>query len=69
MRTKARLVSEQLRKAIEGAGVSRYQLSKETGISESVLSRFVAGKTSLTIDNADKLCERLQLQLVKQKER
>ena len=36
-------VSEQLRRAVETCGQTRYRISQETGIPESVLSRFVAG--------------------------
>lgn len=32
-----------LRKAMEDAGVTRYRISKETGLPESVLCRFAAG--------------------------
>ena len=35
-----------MRKAIEASGQSRYRISKETGIAESVLSRFMSGGNS-----------------------
>jgi len=34
---------------------SRYKIAQETGIAESILSRFVNGKTELSLANADKL--------------
>jgi hypothetical protein len=58
-------VSEQLRKALEQCGVTRYQVSKDTGIPASVLSRFVAGGKGLRSENIDKLCTYLGLVLTK----
>ena len=56
-------ISEQLRKAIVDAGISRYRISQETGIAESTLSRFVNGKAGLTMELADTLAEYLGLTL------
>ena len=55
-------VSDQLREAIQQAGVTRYRLSKLSGVGEPVLSRFMAG-TSLRSDSLDTLCEALGLEL------
>jgi transcriptional regulator with XRE-family HTH domain len=57
-------VSEQLRRAILDAGVSRYRISHDTGIAESVLSRFVNRETGLDIGTVDKLAAYLGLQFV-----
>ena len=43
-------ISEQIREAIRNAEVSRYRISKETGISEPVLSRFLKGKAGISLD-------------------
>ncbi len=56
-------MSEQLRKAVEDSGQSRYAISKETGIPASVLSRFVASGAGLRSQNLDKLCAHLGLTL------
>ena len=56
-------VSEQLRRAIDASEYSRYALWKLTGIGESTLSRFMAGKTGLSIESIDKLCGVLGLGL------
>jgi hypothetical protein len=58
-----RTVSEQLRKAVEECGQTRYAISKETGIPASVLSRFVASGAGLRSQNLDKLCAHLGLTL------
>jgi transcriptional regulator with XRE-family HTH domain len=56
--------SDQLRNAVEGCGTSRYALAKQLGVSESTLSRFVAGKQGLTLATLDKLTRLLGLELV-----
>lgn len=57
-------ISEQLRHAIEQCGESRYRLSKETGVSQSILSRFINGEMGLNLENIDRLCEYLGARLV-----
>ncbi|HVU88130.1 MAG TPA: helix-turn-helix transcriptional regulator [Pirellulales bacterium] len=55
--------SEQLRRAIGGCGLTRYQLSKRTGISEATLSRFMSGQRGLTLKAVDKLADLLEWKL------
>ena len=57
-------LSEQVRQAIETCGRTRYRLSKETGISQSMLSRFMAGDRGLSMAALDVLAENLGLQIV-----
>ncbi len=52
-----------IRKAIERHPMTRYQIAQKTGVSESVLSRFANGKTSLTLNKASVLCDFLGLEL------
>ena len=61
-------VSEALKKAIEASGVSRYRISKETGVEESALSRFVNGKRSLDLRSVDEVATYLGLELVVKKQ-
>lgn len=49
--------SEQLRQAVLKCGKTRYRISKETGITEAQLSRFVNGHADLALPTIDKLCE------------
>jgi predicted transcriptional regulator len=56
--------SERLRRAVRECGVSRYALSKKTGIPECTLSRFVVGGRGLSMHNLDLLIEALGLDLV-----
>jgi hypothetical protein len=63
-------LSDQLRQAVRDAGkagCSRYRISKETGIDQSVLSKFVTGERGLSADSTDLLCEFLELDLVKRR--
>lgn len=56
-------VSETLRRELERCGETRYRVSMETGIPQSVLSRFVNGQP-LRGPNIDTLAEYLGLVLV-----
>ena len=59
-------LSEQLRDAIEKAGVSRYEISKATGVSESTLSKFVLRqRPGLSFDAMDRIGLELGLVIVK----
>jgi len=55
--------SEQLRRAVERSDLTRYQISKQTGIAQSILSRFVNQGAGLSMDSVDKLCQCLGLRL------
>lgn len=57
-------ISDQLRAAILNAEVSRYRIAKATGVSESILSRFVRGEANLSMAYMDLVCEHLGLRLV-----
>lgn len=56
--------SDQLRAAVLNADVTRYRISKATGISESILSRFVRGDAGLSMEYVDRLADYLELRLV-----
>lgn len=55
--------SDQLRRAVESSDKTRYRIAQETGISESILSRFVNRGAGLSMGSVDKLCACLGLQL------
>jgi len=54
-------LSEQIRRAIESCGKTRYRIAKETGISESMLSCFMHGTANLSMDALDRLAEYIGL--------
>lgn len=59
-------LSQQLRDAIEKANVTRYAISKATGVSESTLSKFVLGtRPGLSFDAMDRVGEYLGLVIIK----
>ena len=53
--------SEQLRRAILDSELSRYAMSKQTGIDQAVLARFVKGTRGLSVESIDKLMHLLGL--------
>jgi transcriptional regulator with XRE-family HTH domain len=57
-------IAEQLRRAIERSGMTRYRISQESGISEAVLSRFANGRSDLSLANVEALCEALRLRFM-----
>ena len=56
-------ISRQLRQILKVCGKTRYQISKETGIDESLLSRFVNGKCNISLNVIDKLAGNLNLEI------
>lgn len=56
-------LSEQIRRAIEESGMSRYAICKRLGFSESVMSKFMAGKCGLSMETFDSLAELLDLRI------
>lgn len=62
-----RMMSTRLRSAIERSELSRYEIAKRSGVSQSVLSRFVNGTGSLTLDAIEKLAPVLGIDLVLKK--
>lgn len=59
--------SNQLRQAIAASGMTRYQIAKQSGISQSVLSLFSSGRRGLSLKSIDALVEVLNLELKSQK--
>ena len=58
-------LSEQLRDQIQSCGKTRYQIAKDTGLSQPLLSRFVNRECGLSIESTDVLCAYLGLKLAK----
>jgi len=58
------MIIETIAKAIEKSGISRYQISKDTGIDQAVLCRLMQhSKGCISIETADKLFCYLGLEL------
>src|SRR5215471_17388266 len=60
-------LSDQIRRAIETCGQTRYRIAKETGISQPTLSRFMDGSRGLPMKTLDHLAEYLGLGIVVRK--
>lgn len=48
-----RTLSEQFRLAIETSGISRYEIAKATGVSQSTLSKFMLRQRGISIEAMD----------------
>ena len=46
-------LSDQLREAIVNADVSRYEISKATGVTQAALSHFVNGRRGVSVEAMD----------------
>ena len=57
-------MSDQIRRAIRDCGMTRYAISKATGIHESTLTRFMSGERGLPMKTLDVLAEFLGLRIV-----
>jgi plasmid maintenance system antidote protein VapI len=60
---KTSTMSDILKQTIERSGLTVYKISKETGVSESSLLRFMREETSLRLDMADRLATFFGLRL------
>lgn len=52
-----------IRHAIESSDASRYRISKDTGIAQSVLSRFLSGERGLDLATVERLADYLELRV------
>jgi transcriptional regulator with XRE-family HTH domain len=59
------IITAVLLKAIRDSGESLYSIAKATGLNKSALGRFVSGKRSIRLDNADRLAAHFKLKLSK----
>jgi plasmid maintenance system antidote protein VapI len=63
----SRKLSDQLRQAIDASGMSRYEVCKALKVDQGLMSRFMAGKSGLSIETIDKLGALFDLQLITSK--
>lgn len=60
---RTKLLTDQLREAIDDSGLTRYRIAKETGISESTLAQFYNGHRGLSMDALNALGRFLNLRI------
>ena len=53
--------SDQIRNAVKASGMTRYAISKATGVDASALHKFVHGERGLSLDAIDAIAEVLGL--------
>ena len=63
-RKQSKLLSDQLRQAIDDSGLTRYRISKETGISETALALFYNGQRGLSMKAMNALGKFLELEII-----
>jgi transcriptional regulator with XRE-family HTH domain len=56
-------ISDSLRRAIQSSPKSVYQICKETGISQIVVSRFLSGERDIRLATADRLAKALGIEV------
>ena len=64
----AKRFSDQVRDAVDASGMSRYRICREIGLSQPTMSRFMAGKSGLSMDSLDRLADLLGLAVVRKPE-
>jgi cyanate lyase len=64
MAKRTKLLTDQLRQAIDDSGLSRYRIAKETGINEAALSKFYLGQRGLSTSALNALGECLELTIL-----
>ena len=58
------MITERIQEAIRSGGMSRYAISKATGIDQGLLCRFMQGQSSLSFETAAKILDALELEVV-----
>ena len=59
-----KMLSDQVREAVDASRMSRYRICKLVGIAEATMSRFMSGKGGLSMKNLDALGKLLDLRIV-----
>ena len=67
MARRRKRLMDQIRDAVDSSGLSRYRICKELDLPESSMSRFMLGRTGLSPENLDALCDFLGLDLVQRR--
>ena len=58
------MLTECIQEAIRSGGMSRYAISKATGIDQGMLCNFMKGRTCISFATADRILDTLGLEVV-----
>ena len=58
------MITERIQEAIRSGGMSRYAISKATGVDQALLCRFLKGQSSMSFATADRILDALELEIV-----
>jgi transcriptional regulator with XRE-family HTH domain len=67
MASKNKNIVDQLRRAMRESGETEYAIAKASGVSQSVVNRFLSSERGISLETAAKLCEYLKLDLVRRR--
>jgi transcriptional regulator with XRE-family HTH domain len=56
--------SDQIRAAVDASGRSRYAICQAIGLNQGAMSRFMAGKSGISLETLDRLAQLLGLSVV-----
>ncbi len=56
-------IVDQLRRAIQGSGLTHYRIAKDAGIRPDILDRLVSGERDVRLETAAKVARVLKLEL------
>ena len=59
----AKSIVDQLRRAIRASGQTEYAIAKGSGVSQSIVNRFVSGERGISLETAAKIAAYLKLNL------
>jgi len=62
-------LSDQVRRAVDASGLSRYAICKALNMDQATMSRFMKGKGGLSMVNLDALADLLGLDVVAREKR
>jgi len=63
LHSSSRGLVDDLREAILNCGETEYRVSKESGVAQPILNRFLRGERGISLETAAKVCEYLGLHL------
>jgi transcriptional regulator with XRE-family HTH domain len=63
MAKKRERLSDQIRRAVDASGLSRYRICKTLGLAEATMSRFMNGQGGLSMAHLDALADLLHLNI------